>query len=87
MKNETNAPPRALICGECFQNQRKAQLSGKDEFYCEHQHVWAIRRPDGGWLLSTNVSPEDHRALLEDARRLQSLDEIPAIESAVQSVH
>ena len=57
MKDKTSAP-NALICGKCFESQRKTNVSGEDEFYCEHHHVWAIRRPDGGWLLSTDVSPE-----------------------------
>ncbi len=86
MKETTHAP-NALICGECFERQRNTSVSGEDEFYCEHHHVWAIRRPDGGWLLSTEVSPEDHRALLEDARRLQTLDDTGAVEVVASSVH
>ena len=69
MRDKKGAPPSALICGECFAQQ--SQTPGADEFYCGHHQVWAIRRPDGGWLLSTEISPEDHRALLEDARKLQ----------------
>ena len=71
MRDKLNAAPQALICMDCF--RRHGQ--GADEFYCEHNSVWAIRRPDGGWILSTDVTPEYHRALLEDARRLQGLDE------------
>lgn len=73
MTHRVSAPPKALICGECFKKQ--AETPDNDDFYCEHNQVWAIRRPDGGWLLSTDISAEDHRALLEDARRLQALDE------------
>ncbi|MDH3589417.1 MAG: hypothetical protein OEQ74_08435 [Gammaproteobacteria bacterium] len=86
MKSKSGAPPRALICGECFESQQKASFA-TDEFYCQHHHVWAIRRPDGGWLLSTEVSPEDHRALLEDARKIQATDEPPAVAIAASSVH
>ena len=86
MKDTTSAP-KALICGECFERQRKTHVSSEDEFYCEHHHVWAIRRPDGGWLLSTNVSPEDHRALLEDARQLQTLDDGAPAEVVATSLH
>lgn len=75
MRDKKGAPPSALICGECFKQQSRAP--DVDEFYCSHNHVWAIRRPDGGWLLSTGISPEDHRALLEDARKLQLHDETP----------
>ena len=86
MKDKTSAP-NALICGECFERQRQTKVSSEDEFYCEHHQVWAIRRPDGGWLLSTDVSPEDHRALLEDARRLQTQDDNPTAEVGATSVH
>lgn len=71
MRDKHSAAPQALICGECFLRYRK----GSDEFYCEHNSVWAIQRPDGGWILSTNISPDDHRALIEDAKQLQALDE------------
>lgn len=71
MRDKLSAAPQALICMKCFQRTEQ----GADEFYCEHNSVWAIRRPGGGWILSTEVSPEDHRALLEDARRLQGLEE------------
>ena len=86
MKDKTGAPPKALICGECFESQKEGSFAS-DEFYCEHNQVWAIRRPDGGWLLSTNVSPEDHRALLEDARNIQATDETATGKIAVPSVH
>lgn len=73
MRDKKVAPPSALICGDCFEKQIMAPSA--DEFYCVHNQVWAIRRPDGGWLLSTEISPEDHRALLEDARLLQLHDD------------
>lgn len=79
MIDNKGAPPSALICGECFEKQ--SRTPGVDEFYCSHNLVWAIRRPDGGWLLSTEISPEDHRALLEDARKLQHYDETAAHEA------
>ncbi len=85
--SDKKSAPKALICGECFDHQRKTQVSSEDEFYCEHHQVWAIRRPDGGWLLSTHVSPEDHRALVEDARRLQTQDDPAPAEVSATSVH
>ena len=72
MRDKKGAPPSALICRKCFEQQSTTLV---DEFYCGHNQVWAIRRPDGGWLLSTEISPEDHRALIEDARKLQLHDE------------
>ncbi|MBT8135396.1 MAG: hypothetical protein KJO54_00140 [Gammaproteobacteria bacterium] len=86
MRDKKSAPPAAQICDECFKKQCKPSFAS-DEFYCEHQLVWAIRRPDGGWLLSTEVSPADHQALVEDARRLQTIDEAPAADIAAPSVH
>lgn len=79
MRHRNNAPG-AFICEECHQQQKTS--ADVDEFYCVHNHVWAIRRPDGGWLLSTDISPEDHKALLEDARQLQLRDESGAFDGA-----
>lgn len=75
MKDNTSASPKALICSKCFELQCDSSHDTTSEFYCEHNQVWAIRRPDGGWLLSTMISPEDHRALIEDAKKLQAVDE------------
>ncbi len=86
MATDKSAPPAALICDDCFELQSTAGPA-VDEFYCSHHHVWAIRRPDGGWLLSTHVSPEDHRALLEDARKLQAVDDTQSFENVAQIVH
>lgn len=85
--SDNKSAPKALICNECYERQHKSNASSSDEYYCEHHQVWAIRRPDGGWLLSTQVSPEDHRALVEDARRLQTIDEPAPLEVAASSVH
>lgn len=85
--SDNKSAPKALICGECYERQHKSDLDTNDEYYCEHHQVWAIRRPDGGWLLSTDVSPADHRALVEDARRLQTVDEPVPTELAATSVH
>lgn len=80
MRDKLSAAPQALICGECFERHSE----GSHEFYCEHNQVWAIRRADGGWVLSTRISPEYHRALLEDARRLQALEDSAAADAAAR---
>ncbi|MBT8144931.1 MAG: hypothetical protein KJO55_09540, partial [Gammaproteobacteria bacterium] len=82
MSDKKGAPPSAFICGECFEAQRT--VAGVDEYYCEHNHVWAIKRPDGGWLLSTQISPEDHKALLDDARRMQLRDDNGTYDSSTE---
>lgn len=79
MRDKLSAAPQALICTECYSRYE----TGSDEFYCEHNNVWAIRRPDGGWILSTHISPSAHRELIEDARRMQALDSETATASRV----
>lgn len=80
MRDKLSAAPQALICGDCF----KRHSEDSHEFYCEHNQVWAIRRDDGGWVLSTRISPEYHRAILDDARRLQALEESGGDEAAAR---
>ena len=66
MKNKR--PPLAAICLRCFNEQSDNGKHATEEFYCEHNEVWAVQRADGGWVLSTGVSADYHKAMLSDAR-------------------
>lgn len=63
---KTRRPPRAAICPHCFEEQGKSG-SAREEYYCAHNQVWAVRRADGGWVLSTGVTAAYHEAMLSDA--------------------